>query len=327
MMIPQQFLHLSAQIGSNPLLVQGPGGNTSVKEDGQMWVKASGTELANAETQDIFTGVSVEKALAELDGAGDGSCRSALLDSGATLRPSIETTFHALLPYRYVFHFHSVGAIAHVISSQGRECLRKALADFNWRLVPYRKPGIPLTKAIRQQQEADVNVFLLQNHGIIVAGDDLEETAGRIEAIEQQLKLPILAESSEAITGNLPEGWQWSADHCFLATDKVTAERLRAGSYYPDHVVFLGPALPVVAERERLGTLPQQCPVGVVQNQGVCIREDATSSQQAMLGCLADVLSRIPSDWTLDPIGTEAEAELLDWDAEKYRQELAARGE
>ena len=113
MEIPQQFLELSARIGSNPLLVQGPGGNTSVKADGRMWVKASGTELADAVSSDIFVGVSVERAIAELEGAGDGSCRSALLDSNCTLRPSIETTFHALLPQRYVFHFHSVGAIAH----------------------------------------------------------------------------------------------------------------------------------------------------------------------------------------------------------------------
>jgi len=44
-----------------------------------------------------------------------------------------------------------------------------------------------------------------------------------------------------------------------------------------------------------------------------------------MLRCLSDILARLPSDWSLDPIGLEAEAELLNWDAEKYRQTLAAR--
>ncbi|MYE36686.1 MAG: class II aldolase, partial [Rhodobacteraceae bacterium] len=32
-----------------------------------------------------------------------------------------------------------------------------------------------------------------------------------------------------------------------------------------------------------------------------------------------------PHDWIPEPIGEEAEAELLNWDAEKYRQELAKR--
>jgi rhamnose utilization protein RhaD (predicted bifunctional aldolase and dehydrogenase) len=63
----------------------------------------------------------------------------------------------------------------------------------------------------------------------------------------------------------------------------------------------------------------------LVSGQGVLIRRDATSSQNAMLKCLSDVLLRLPKDWTAEPIGAEAEAELLDWDAEKYRQALAAR--
>ena len=45
-----------------------------------------------------------------------------------------------------------------------------------------------------------------------------------------------------------------------------------------------------------------------------------------MLTCLSNILRRLPEDWIATPIGEEAEAELLDWDAEKYRQALAARG-
>ena len=45
---------LSARIGADPLLIQGAGGNTSVKEGGVMWIKASGTNLADALTRDVF---------------------------------------------------------------------------------------------------------------------------------------------------------------------------------------------------------------------------------------------------------------------------------
>ena len=48
------FRALSAALGSDPLRVQGPGGNTSIKDGDVMWIKASGTELANALTEDIF---------------------------------------------------------------------------------------------------------------------------------------------------------------------------------------------------------------------------------------------------------------------------------
>ena len=43
-----KFRELSADLGRNPLLVQGAGGNTSIKEDGLLWVKASGTWLSEA---------------------------------------------------------------------------------------------------------------------------------------------------------------------------------------------------------------------------------------------------------------------------------------
>ena len=39
---------LSAALGADPLRTQGAGGNTSIKRDGVMWIKASGTWLADA---------------------------------------------------------------------------------------------------------------------------------------------------------------------------------------------------------------------------------------------------------------------------------------
>ncbi len=44
-----------------------------------------------------------------------------------------------------------------------------------------------------------------------------------------------------------------------------------------------------------------------------------------MLRCLSDLLARLPEGWTAEPIGPDAEDALLDWDAERYRQALAAR--
>ena len=46
--IPKNFLNLSHLIGDDSNLVQGAGGNTSYKENGEMWVKASGKWLSEA---------------------------------------------------------------------------------------------------------------------------------------------------------------------------------------------------------------------------------------------------------------------------------------
>lgn len=327
MKLPSDFLTLSRRVGSDPLLVQGPGGNTSIKIDGVMWIKASGTLLAEAETSDIFVGVDAERACAELDGAGDGDCRAALIDASATLRPSIETTFHAMFDAPVVFHYHSVASICHAISQQGREALGQKLHGLAWARAPYRKPGIPLTRAIRDTVGTrQVQVVVLDNHGVIVVGDTVGEVEAVIDDVEDRLKLPPnigLSSDGDREIG----GWSRVDQVSGLAHDTKMCERAVAGSYYPDHVVFLGPALPVHTAEEIAERPPDDFafPATIVKCNGVFIKNDSTPAQRAMLQCLYDVLSRTPSDWALDPIGKDAEAELLNWDAEKYRQMLAKR--
>ena len=47
-------------IGSNPLLVQGAGGNISWKEGDVLWVKASGMWLIDATKENIFVPVDLK---------------------------------------------------------------------------------------------------------------------------------------------------------------------------------------------------------------------------------------------------------------------------
>ena len=52
--IKQDLEGLSVYLGSNLDWVQGAGGNTSVKDNGVLWVKASGFWLADAQNKNIF---------------------------------------------------------------------------------------------------------------------------------------------------------------------------------------------------------------------------------------------------------------------------------
>lgn len=317
-LVTAAFRALSAKVGSDPLQVQGPGGNTSVKEGAVMFIKASGTELADAERADIFVPVDRTKAVAEARGeAGDGSCKDTVLDSSKGLRPSIETTFHALFDHRVVVHTHSVATIAHAISPEGRIEAATKLDGLPFIMVPYAKPGLPLTREIAARLTSDTRVIILQNHGLVCGGSSVEEVETLIEEVEKRLALTPRATTSAKPSLATPQGFVWS-EHGWLARDGIAFLQARSGTYYPDHVVFLGPALPV---QDHDGAPP----VILQEGQGVLIKADATPSQQAMLRCLSDVLSRVPTSWRLDPIGPDAEAELLNWDAEKYRQALAAR--
>lgn len=289
-------------------------GNTSIKDGNTLWIKASGTELADAQTKPIFVAVHRDLAKAEAGGAGDGTCKAAVIDPTNTLRPSIETTFHALLDWPVVTHTHSIATITHATSPAGRDVARTKLASLPVIFVPYRKPGIPLTKAIAERLTPETQVIILENHGLVCAGNTVDAVSDLIAKVESLLAMPVL-EIAVAPAADAPDGYAWDDHATVLATDPRLFALATGGSYYPDHVVFLGAALPTSTGQ----------PAMIVQGVGAAIRNDATPSQRAMLRCLTDMLTRLPDGWDLAAIGTAAEAELLDWDAEKYRQALAAK--
>lgn len=184
--------------------------------------------------------------------------------------------------------------------------------------MPYAKPGLPLTREIMQAAQAETRIFVLENHGLIVCGADVAATEAMMEEVEERLVMPPLRTKSILPDGPPTDGCDWAAES-WIACNPFTANLARAGSYYPDHVVFLGPALPA-ADHEGAP------PAILIDGKGIALRWNATASQRAMLRCLSDLLVRLPANWTPQAIGPEAEAELLNWDAEKYRQALAARG-
>lgn len=316
-LLTHEFRELSARLGSDPLQVQGPGGNTSIKGADVMWIKASGTELANAASQEIFVAVDRRAATKEArKEVGDGSCKATVIDPTVTLRPSIETTFHAALDHAVVAHTHSIAAIAHAISPEGREAAKKKLSRLPFALVPYAKPGLPLTQEILARVNSDTRVILLQNHGLICLGETVTEVSDLLEEVEQNLALNPAAPNYKVPLEPAVEGFEWALEG-WIAQDILASQRALNGSYYPDHTVFLGPALPT-KETEKW-------PAVLQAGTGIMLRKDASTSQRAMLKCLSDVLSRVPESWHIDPIGPAAEAELLNWDAEKYRQAMDVR--
>ena len=135
---------LSARVGADPLLVQAAGGNTSLKQDGIMWIKASGTWLKDAATRDIFVPLdhaAIMAALARNDPACESCTSFVRTDLNATgLRPSIETTVHALMPQRVVVHVHCVNTIAWAIRQDAEARLTEKLHGFRLGLHPLRPP-------------------------------------------------------------------------------------------------------------------------------------------------------------------------------------------
>ena len=309
----------SARIGSDPEQVQAGGGNTSLKLDGTLWVKASGFWLADAQKRDLFVPVDTARVLDAIDGGDEGDVRAATIadKNPAGLRPSIETSLHALLPHRFVVHTHSVRTIAIAIRKDAEARFAERLQGLSWAFVPYVFPGLPLTRAIRDAIDSrPIDVIVMGNHGLVVAADDLDAAAALLGEVERRLDAPTLKLESAAPPSRAGLRPVRHAAANALAHHARLRERAAAGSYYPDHVIFLGPA----------AATPASCRPGqhllLVPDEGAYLAEDAQPAADELALCLALVLARVPDDAELIRFTAAEEAALLGWDAEKYRQSL-----
>ncbi|MEX4005864.1 class II aldolase/adducin family protein [Neoaquamicrobium sediminum] len=329
---------LSARIGSDPLLIQGAGGNTSLKADGILWIKASGTWLAHALERDIMVPVEIAPlldAVSSVDPAAERAEQFVVAGLGASgLRPSIETTVHALMPQRVVVHVHCVNTIALAVRTDCEAELATRLDGLNWALVRYARPGLPLALAIAEHSSKRPDVLVLANHGLVVAAETVDAAEALLNDVTQRLASeprsapPANMEKLRALgvaTFRLPES---DAAHA-VATDPASTHIAARGSLYPDHVIFLGEGSAIARPGEdaqaviaRIGAAPVSI---VFPGIGVLMREDATASADAMARCLADVATRIPPGAPLRVLTAEEHLQLTDWDAEKYRQELARK--
>lgn len=332
---PQDLLETSVRLGRDRRLVQAAGGNTSAKEGDVLWIKASGRWLARAGADD-FVPVSVagvRRAVA----AGDAESLQPQVIGDSPLRPSIETSLHALLPHRVVLHVHSVATLSWAIRVDGRERVEERLRGLPWAWVPYVRPGAPLAHAVSAILDDGhaPDVLVLGSHGLVVGAASCQAAEALLRQVEARLHVPerptpgaddhLLAQAVGATGLALP------ADRSVhrLALDPV-ARAFTPRSYYPDDVVFLkargmraagtaGLAEAVAAHQQRHGASPTYL---VVDGVGVLARPDLDASAHEMLGCLTDVLLRVQPGAALRPLVPGEVAELLGWDAEKYRQGL-----
>lgn len=319
----------SERIGRDRLLVQGAGGNISWKNGGSLWIKASGTWLADALESAIFVEVDLIDLNSEIElGRFDSTPK---LLSSSSLKPSIETYLHALMPQRVVAHLHAVDVLAHLVRDDCEELISSKLSsDLQWALVDYFKPGSSLALGVAKAISADplVQVVFLKNHGVVIGGGSTRE----VDAILQILLDVFSCVPKDFPTLEAPS--QIRAKHQLvdnseiqlLATESFFFERLEENwCLYPDHAVFLGASPAIFLSLNQLeqvseDSLPE---IAFVKGVGVFSLGQLNRAKLAQLLCYRDVLARQPVNQPLTSLKSSEVLELLNWDAEKYRMTLA----
>ncbi len=332
----EKLVELSARVGANLDLVQAGGGNTSIKETGTLWVKASGKWLSRAAEDDMFLPVplaDIERQLAALD----EKFPEYRTRTGVALRPSVETAVHAVMPQKVVIHVHSVRTIAWAARASGRDGLTPLLAGLNWSWIPYTHPGIPLAVRIEEEKAKRPDVLILENHGLVVAAEECAAAEALLNDVERRLD----GEPRPAGAGDLQrleqltKGSEWeiaedSEAHA-LAISRISCRIAGGGTLFPDQCVYLGPAAATVeagdtleAAAQRYQTRYEFAPVFLlVAGAGVVTRRNMKRAAHELLLCLKRVIERIPKEAQATYLPASQVAQLMNWDAEKYRIAMA----
>jgi NAD(P)-dependent dehydrogenase (short-subunit alcohol dehydrogenase family)/rhamnose utilization protein RhaD (predicted bifunctional aldolase and dehydrogenase) len=230
------LIRISNAVGKDPLLVQGGGGNTSVKtRDGKfMYIKASGTALKDMNKAagwrrmniDGVLNIIKDRSLARLDvNTREAEVVNRLQlccedDITTGSRPSVEAHLHAILD-DCVIHLHPAVVGAYVNAKNGETLIAKHFASEKYPplWVPYIDPGFILGKAMfkmvndyQRRYGRKPQIIFLEKHGLFVAAHNSNTALGLVKdllrRLSEQLKTPR------------------AVRRISVSTDKVTAAKL-----------------------------------------------------------------------------------------------------
>ena len=199
-----ELIEISKYYGSNKEYVIAGGGNTSFKDDETIWIKASGQALADLnqdglvalsrqKLQKISSGIYSDNAIIREEKVKEDLFLS-ILDPGRNRRPSVETSLHEIINYKFVVHLHPT-LINGILCSRNAKNLVQKLFGESVLFVPYTDPGYTLFKKLeseiifyREKFSHDPQIIFLENHGSFVGADTTEEIKKLYESIIQKIE-------------------------------------------------------------------------------------------------------------------------------------------
>ncbi len=265
----EKLVAMSNSYGANPEYVLAGGGNTSYKDNEFLYVKGSGTALATIKESGFVKmkraalNAMMDKTYSANDEAREAEALIDMMNARADTvnggRPSVEALLHNLFNKKFVLHLHPAKINGLTCGNDGGKIAKSLFGD-SVIFVPITKPGYILAKTCydlineyKDKTGKDADFMLLQNHGIFVAADTVEEIdkkmASIMAKIDSAIKLaPDFSEvtfNKEKVTAIMPK-LRMLYSETGVATF-VTNKELKnpetfnkiAAPFTPDHIVYL----------------------------------------------------------------------------------------
>jgi rhamnose utilization protein RhaD (predicted bifunctional aldolase and dehydrogenase) len=298
------LIAFSRRLGSDPLLAPGSSGNTSLKTEHLIWIKASGKALRNAAGEETFVPVNINSVFESLAWPSE---IAAWENYPTSLRPSMETYMHVLMPQAVTAHLHGVNTVAWSVRADAMELMRERMKGLRWAWIPYALSGRDLALSILSTSQGSADVLVLANHGFVAAGESFAEVEALVDEVEERLYLPPRMAPHPELRAlrrrmDMP-GWRIPSDAQVhgLATDARSFELAAGGILYPCQFVYLSGRLGLMGSAERISEAVKRherlwgCkPTALLSPfEGLVLASDTDTETQEQLAFLAEVLARI----------------------------------
>jgi NAD(P)-dependent dehydrogenase (short-subunit alcohol dehydrogenase family)/rhamnose utilization protein RhaD (predicted bifunctional aldolase and dehydrogenase) len=185
------LIEISQFYGKQKDFVLAGGGNTSYKNGQYLWIKASGFSLATIGEagfarldRTLLNQINTRtysKDVLQREEEIKNDLMKSRVEPEKGQRPSVETSLHNLIDFAYVVHTHSTKVNGLMCSNQAAGKTAELFGD-KVLYIAYEDPGYILFKAVekeivryRQQKGKEPAVIFLQNHGVFVGANSIEE--------------------------------------------------------------------------------------------------------------------------------------------------------
>ncbi|MDR2096760.1 MAG: class II aldolase/adducin family protein [Treponema sp.] len=275
----EELVAISQFYGSNSGYVIAGGGNTSFKDEKYLYIKGSGTSLANIEPEGfvkmergLLSGI-WEKTYPEEADKREAAVLADMMAARAPgeeqKRPSVETLLHDLLPFTFVVHTHPSLVNGLTCSVNGEAAAAELFAgDALW--IPSTNPGYILSRKVKELMEEFKTrrgkppaIIFLQNHGVFVGADTVEEIKAIYRRIMDTLEAKIIRKPDISDTTYVYKFSEWfgrllcgfggrtEKEHDWYVQFRRNAEIARfvqdrasfapvSSAFTPDHIVYSG---------------------------------------------------------------------------------------
>lgn len=325
-----KFKNISRFCGERFDLVQAGGGNSSVKYGHYMFIKASGVNMTNIDTNNGYVVIDNKKILNDISNNNVKDVTNYNLFG--TKRGSIETFMHSILK-KYTLHLHPIQINKILITIDAIKIIKELFSEAL--IIDYFTPGIKICNEIQKVYKDEKLIFLI-NHGIIITSDNYEDLheilKNVIDKFEEKQNINYNKyKFTNQISSYINIKFNIS-NITYLCENSIVINYLKNNKNlfeekitFPDALIYCGIQILFIKELDEINAYSKkynELPKIIIINNNIYINAISLQKCKEIEDVLLSNLLILDSEFDKKYLSYSEICFLNNWDSEKYRKLL-----